>query len=55
MNKKELSKAMSIAAKIGHKKSPRSKEHYSKIGKVGAQKRWGKESVDYLSPDVLAE
>lgn len=50
MNKKELSKAMSIAAKIGHKKSPRSKEYYSKIGKKGAEKRWNK-----LSPDVLAE
>jgi hypothetical protein len=28
-------------AKERHRKNPKSKEYYSKIGKKGAKKRWG--------------
>ena len=43
MNEKEIiSKYMADMSKIGHKKSPRSKEFYSRIGKIGLAKRWAK-------------
>lgn len=42
LNKEAVSKMMSKVSKWGHEKSPRSKEHYSKIGKEGAAKRWKK-------------
>lgn len=47
MNKQEISKYFSELAKKGHKKKPRSREFYSKIGKKGAKARKKK-----LSPVV---
>ena len=35
----EIRKYMSELAKLSYKKSPRSKEFYSKIGKLGAKKK----------------
>ena len=49
LSKEQVSKMMSQASKWGHQKSPRSKEHYSKIGKEGAKKRWEKFSTDGLA------
>jgi hypothetical protein len=43
MNEQEIiSKYMADMSRKGHKKSPRSKEFYSKIGKIGLANRWGK-------------
>lgn len=49
LSKKDISEIMSKASKWGHKVSPRSKEHYSNIGKKGAEKRWKQFSTDAVA------
>lgn len=46
MNKKEVSKYMSKISKMGHKKSPRPKEHFQKMNKKSQQSRSKKISTD---------
>ncbi len=36
---------MSEMAKLSHKKSPRSKAQFKKMGQLGAKKRWAKLST----------
>lgn len=37
---KKKNKAAQALAKLRHKKSPKTKDYYSRIGKLGAEKRW---------------
>lgn len=44
--KEAVRKVMSILGKRSAKKSKKTKEDYSAMGKKSAKKRWGKKAVD---------
>lgn len=46
LSKKDISLVMSELRRKGHKTNPMPREHYSRMGKISAQKRLAKQPVD---------